>query len=133
MRVCLDSNDLVSAFSTRGLAADILRVVLGEHELVVPTVVLLEVERVLRDKFALPPSALALAKQVLESQTTIERPDAPLALAIRDPDDGWVLASAVAGGADLLVTGDAHLLEEAAQSPIPILTPLACWGRLRAT
>ncbi len=133
MRVCLDSNVLVSAFATRGLAADVLRVVLAEHELIVPTVVLLEVERVLRDKFLLPPSGWALAKQVLESQTIIERPNTPLALAIRDPDDVWVLASAVAGGADLLVTGDADLLEVAAQSPIPILTPRAFWDRLRAT
>lgn len=133
MRVCLDSNVLVSAFATRGLAADVLRVVLAEHELIVPTVVLLEVERVLRDKFALPPNACALAKQVLESQTIIERPDTPPALAIRDPDDVWVLASAVAGGAHLLVTGDADLLEVAAQSPIPILAPRAFWDRLRAT
>jgi putative PIN family toxin of toxin-antitoxin system len=133
VRVCLDSNVLVSAFAARGLAADVLRVVLAEHELIVPTVVLLEVERVLRDKFALPPSAWALAKQVLESQTIIERPDTPLALVIRDPDDVWVLASAVAGSADLLVTGDADLLEVAAQSPIPILTPRAFWDRLRAT
>jgi len=133
VRVCLDSNVLVSAFATRGLAADVLRVVLAEHELVVPTVVLREVERVLRDKFSLPPSAWALAKQVLESQTIIERPETPLALAIRDPDDVWVLATAVAGSADLLVTGDADLLEGAAQSPIPILTPRAFWDRLRAT
>jgi uncharacterized protein len=132
VRVCLDTNVLVSAFATRGLAADVLRVVLAEHELIVPTVVLLEVERVLRDKFSLPPTAWALAKQVLESQTIIERPDTPLAVAIRDPDDVWVLASAVAGGADLLVTGDADLLEVAAQSPIPILTPRAFWDRLRA-
>jgi len=133
VRVCLDSNVLVSAFATRGLAADVLRVVLAEHELLVPAVVLLEVERVLRDKFSLPASAWALAKQVLESQTFIERPDTPLALAIRDPHDVWVLASAVAGGADLLITGDTDLLAVAAQSPIPILTPRAFWDRLRAT
>jgi putative PIN family toxin of toxin-antitoxin system len=132
VKVCLDSNVLVSAFATRGLAADVLRVVLAEHELIVPTVVLQEVERVLRDKFSLPPSAWALARQVLESQTLIERPEAPLALAIRDPDDVWVLASAVAGGAELFITGDADLLAVATQSPIPILTPRAFWDRLRA-
>lgn len=133
MKVCLDSNVLVSAFATRGLAADVLRVVLAEHELLVPTVVLLEVERVLRGKFLVPPGAWALAQQVLESQTIIERPDAPLAIAVRDPDDLWVLASAVAGGADMLVTGDADLLAVAAEAPIPILTPRAFWDRLRAT
>lgn len=133
MKVCLDSNVLVSAFATRGLAADVLRVVLAEHELLVPTVVLQEVERVLRDKFGVPPSTLAVARQVLESQTIVDRPGMPLDIAIRDPDDTWVLASAVAGGAELLITGDADLLAVATQSPIPVLSPRAFWERLRAT
>jgi predicted nucleic acid-binding protein len=29
---------------------------------------------------------------------------------VRDPDDAWVLASALAGNADILVTGDRDLL-----------------------
>lgn len=133
MKVCLDSNVLVSAFATRGLAADVLRVALAEHELLVPTVVLQEVEHILRDKFAVPGRTLAIAKQLLESQTIVDRPDVPLDIAIRDPDDTWVLASAVAGGAELLITGDADLLAVANQSPIPVLTPRAFWERLRAT
>ena len=133
MKVCLDSNVLVSALATRGLAADVLRVVLAEHELLVPTVVLQEVERVLRDKFAVPPGTIAIAKQVLDSQTIVARPDVPLDVSIRDPDDTWVLASAVAGGAELLITGDADLLAVAKQSPIPVLSPRAFWERLRAT
>jgi len=133
MRVCLDSNVLVSAFATRGLAADALRVVLAEHELIVPALVLEEVERVLRDKLRLPPPALALALQVLESQTVVPSPATPLPLSIRDPDDAWVLASAVAGGADLLVTGDQDLLSVAAEAPIPVVTPRTFWEQLRAT
>lgn len=133
MRVCLDSNVLVSAFATRGLAADVLRVVLAEHELLVPVVVLTEVERVLREKFQLPEAALAVARQVLDSQTAVPRPAAILSVAIRDPDDAWVLASAVAGAAEMLITGDADLLSVAAESPIPILTPRAFWEVLRAT
>jgi len=133
VKVCLDSNVLVSAFATRGLAADVLRVVLAEHELLVPQVVLDEVERVLREKLRVPPAVLAPARQVLESQTIVARPAALLPTPVRDPDDAWVLASAVAGGADLLVTGDADLLGVASQSPIPILTPRAFWEQLRAT
>jgi uncharacterized protein len=133
VKVCLDSNVLVSAFATRGLAADVLRVVLAEHELLVPVVVLQEVERILRDKFQLPPDAWTIAKQVLESQTLVARPASLLTVPVRDPDDAWVLASAVAGGADLLITGDADSLTVAALAPLPILTPRAFWDRLRAT
>ena len=133
MKVCLDSNVLVSAFATRGLASDVLRVVLAEHELLVPVVVLDEVERVLREKLQLPAAVLSLAQQVLESQTPVPRPPNVLSLPIRDPDDAWVLASAVAGAADLLITGDTDLLSVAEQSPIPILSPRAFWEQLRAT
>jgi uncharacterized protein len=35
VRVALDTNVLVSAVATRGICADVLRVVLTEHELVV--------------------------------------------------------------------------------------------------
>jgi len=133
VKVCLDSNVLVSAFATRGLAADVLRVVLAEHELLVPTGVLQEVERILVTKFALPADSWAIAKQVLESQTVVPRPESLLAIPIRDPDDAWVPASAVAGGAELLVTGEADLLIVADQAPIPILTPRGFWERMRAT
>jgi len=133
VKVCLDSNVIVSAFATRGLATDVFRVVLAEHELILPTVVLQEVERFLLKKFALPPDAWTIAKQVLEGQTVIPRPAALLAVSIRDPDDAWVLASAVSGGADLLVTGDADLLVVADHALLPILSPRAFWERLRAT
>ena len=35
MRVFLDTNVLVAAFATRGLCADVFRLVLAEHELLV--------------------------------------------------------------------------------------------------
>ncbi|MDX2120833.1 MAG: putative toxin-antitoxin system toxin component, PIN family [Gemmatimonadota bacterium] len=133
MKVCLDSNVLVSAFATRGLAADVLRVVLAEHELLVPSIVLAEVERTLRIKFKVPAADWQLVQQVLESQIVVPRPSELLDIAVRDQDDAWVLASAVAGGADLLITGDADLLSVAAVAAIPVLSPRAFWERLRAT
>lgn len=42
MRVALDTNVLVSAIGTRGLCADLMRLVLRDHELVVGEQVLLE-------------------------------------------------------------------------------------------
>jgi len=42
-----------------------------------------------------------------------------------------VLASAEAGGADLLVTGDQDLLSIAASAPLPIDNPRDCWERMR--
>jgi predicted nucleic acid-binding protein len=50
---------------------------------------------------------------------------------MRDLDDRWVLASAVDGNADLLVTGDQDLLAVARQAPLTIVDPRGCWERLR--
>ena len=49
---------------------------------------------------------------------------------LRDPDDKWVLASAVVGAADVLVTGDKDLLSSMDAAPLPILTPRAFWESL---
>jgi len=51
-------------------------------------------------------------------------------LPIRDPDDRWIVASAAAGRADVLVTGDKDLLAVANITPMPILDPRGFWGLL---
>jgi uncharacterized protein len=52
-------------------------------------------------------------------------------LEIRDPADRWVLATAEAAGADVLVTGDDDLLSVAAEPVIRIVSPRAFWELLR--
>lgn len=59
------------------------------------------------------------------------RPIAPSDLPIRGASDGWVIATAVAGGADVLVTGDGDLLEFGGATPLPIVTPRQFWEMLR--
>jgi predicted nucleic acid-binding protein len=85
----------------------------------------------LTDRFHASPHQLNIVESQLENHTIVPRPIAPSTLAIRDPDDAWVLASALVGGAQLLVTGDQDLLAVASQATIPILTPRAAWERLR--
>ena len=131
MKICLDTNVLVSAFATRGLAADVLRVVLAEHELLVSELILIEFRRALEKKIRAPADRIAFAEQVLRAQTMIPEVAALASPKVRDPADARVLASAVAGGAEVLVTGDADLLTVAASSPIPILSPRELWEHLR--
>lgn len=132
MRVCLDTNVLVAAFATRGLCADVLRSVLAEHDLVIGEVMLTELRRTLATKFKVPADRIAAVEAVLRSAPVIPKPMAPSPLVIRDPADRWIVATAVAGTADVLVTGDRDLLVVAADSPIPILDPRAFWDLLRA-
>lgn len=131
MRVCLDTNVLVAAFATRGLCADVLRAVLAEHDLVVGEVILDEVRHILSAKFGLPPDRITAVEGVLTSVPVVARPAAPDRLRMRDPDDAWIVATAVAGSADVLVTGDQDLLAVADDAPIPIVTPRQFWQLLR--
>ena len=131
MKVYLDTNVLVSAFAARGLCADLMRLVLAEHEVLTGEVNLVELRRVLSTRFRAAAAQVDLVEELLRDQTVIAKPAALLPLAVRDPDDAWVLASAVAGQADLLVTGDADLLVLADRSPVAIVSPREGWLRLR--
>lgn len=131
MRVFLDTNVLVSAFASRGLCADVVRHILAEHELLTGEVNIVELRRVLRDRIKVPPPTIAAIEQLLRDQVIVPKPAEPHQLPIRDADDKWVLASAVAGDADVLVTGDADLLEMASRSPLPIVNPRGFWDMVR--
>jgi uncharacterized protein len=132
LKVFLDTNVLVAAFATRGLCADVLRAVPAEHELILGEVVLNEFRRVLSKKLRVPEEGLRAAEAVFEGITPVPKPKKPSSLELRDATDRWVLASAEAGGADVLVTGDEDLLSAAGESVIRIASPRAFWELLRA-
>jgi uncharacterized protein len=131
VKVFLDTNVLVSAFVARGLCADLVRYVLAEHQLLTGEVNLIELRRTLRDKLGASAGQIDGVESQLRDQTIVPKPASRLAVPVRDTDDEWVLASAVSGGADMLVTGDHELLAVAQASPIPVLTPRDAWTQLR--
>ena len=131
MKVFLDTNILVSAYTARGICADLLRYILAEHELLTGEVNLVELRRVLRDQFRASSELIATIEAELRDETVVPKPAKPSPLPIRDSDDRWVLASAGDGHADLLVTGDQDLLAVARQAPLAIVDPRGCWDRLR--
>jgi len=132
LRVFLDTNVLVSAFATRGVCADVLRVVvLADHNLVTSEVVLRELGRVLRKRIGLPAGAIKEIDAFLREHEVAAKPTAPAALPKRDPGDQWVLASAIESRTDVLVTGDRDLLDIAAAAPIKIVDSRGFWELVR--
>lgn len=131
MRVSLGTNVLVSAFATRGLCADVLRVVLADHELVVGEVVLAELRKVLRGRLRVPARIVDDVERLLREHDVVPKPREPAAVPVRDPSDRWILASAIAGKADVLVTGDRDLLEIETTPPPTILDPRGFWTLAR--
>ena len=127
MRIFLDTNVLVSAFTTRGLSADVLRLVLVEHELITGEFNLEEFRRVLRARMNAPDALIDEAEQLLREQDVVPRPAESYPIQIRDPDDAWVLASALSGAAEVLVAGDNDLPDLGSETPLRILTPREFW------
>jgi putative PIN family toxin of toxin-antitoxin system len=131
VRVFLDTNVIVSALTARGLSADVFRLILTEHDLLTGEANLKELRRVLRNRMRVPARQMDDIERLLREHTVIPVPDKPSDLELRDPDDRWILASAVAGLADVLVTGDQDLLSVSGQAPVPILSPRAFWELVR--
>jgi putative PIN family toxin of toxin-antitoxin system len=119
---------LVSAHATRGLCRDVLRLVLAEHTLVTAEVVLTELERVLATKFKMPVEVIREVVDALREHHVEPRPETVGALVVRDPDDAWVLASALSAQAEVLVSGDPDLLVLADSIPeLHITNPRGFW------
>lgn len=131
MRVALDTNVLVSAVATRGLCADLFNLVLAEHELIVGEAVLAELRKVLRAKMRVPGKIIDEYVTLLRQEGTVVKAARDMLIAIRDEADVVVVAEAIAGKADVLVTGDRDLLDVARKLPIPVLTPRGLWELLR--
>jgi putative PIN family toxin of toxin-antitoxin system len=130
VRVALDTNVLVSAVATRGLCADIFNLVLAEHELILGATVLRELQRVLRQKLRIPADTIREYDELLRREAVVVAKAKALPVAIRDESDIPVLAEAVEGGAEVLVSGDRDLLDIADKSPIRIVTPRELWVQL---
>lgn len=130
MRVFLDTNVLVAAFATRGLCADVVRVVLAEHQLITAEVVLTELRAALIRRIKLPHATVEDILALLRDQEVVPKPPKPSGLPIRDPDDRWILASAMAGRADVWVTGDRDLLDVAGEAALPSVDPRGFWDLL---
>lgn len=131
MKIFFDTNVLVAAFTTRGLCADLLRHVLSIHELVCGEFVIEELRKTLIEKFKVPSESVRDILRFLRDYPIVPVPQRPLKVSIRDPDDIWVLTSAVESKAEILVTGDKDLLELKHKLNLLILNPRNLWVRLK--
>jgi uncharacterized protein len=133
VRVFLDTNVLVSAFASRGLCAEVLELVLLDHELILGRNVLREFEKALREKVKLPVvRSIEIIDFVSSEATQIVDKAEPASVNV-DAADALVLGEALAGHADLFVTGDAALLRHAAIGALNIVSPRRFWEVLRAS
>jgi len=126
MRVVLDTNVLISALAFPGSKPDQIldRVRRHEHQLIASPFILEETQRVLVRKFGIGQTTAAALIRTLSSLAEVVHPTKRLHLVTANDDDNRILECAVAGEADVLVTGDrTHLLPLKSVGKARIVSP----------
>jgi putative PIN family toxin of toxin-antitoxin system len=133
MRVLVDTNALISFLLKPGEGGSIRSIF---HAFVADRFTLLLPERLIDELITSVQTKLRLSKHISAEQMNrftallrlmaeqVSEIEAPIPAVTRDPDDDYVLAYALVGAADYLVTGDKDLLVLIGQiSGLEILTP----------
>ena len=122
MRLVLDTNVLIAALVADGLCRDLVRRRLESHCLISSEPLLEELRETLEEKFLVRAKDIPFIRAYTE-RVELVRPASLPKDACRDPDDVTVLATAAAGKADCIITGDEDLLVLEEFNGIQILTP----------
>ncbi|MFZ0677132.1 putative toxin-antitoxin system toxin component, PIN family [Candidatus Binatus sp.] len=129
MRVFLDTNVLASAFGTRGMCADLLQVILAQHELVTGEVVIEELCRVLIRKFDTRAVKVNDVERFLRGFHVEPRPRQLPNLNLSERSDLIVVGSAINAKAEILITGDREILIlKTTPEGLRIVSPREFWN-----
>lgn len=120
-RLVLDTNVLISAYGFGGKPAELMRAIIGgEHVLITSPALLTEFADKLYSVLGYDDDHVRAAVQQLARLAEIVRPDATLRVIADEPDDR-VLECAVEGRAEVIVSGDHHLLDLGEYGGVPIV------------
>ncbi|MBG0779451.1 MAG: putative toxin-antitoxin system toxin component, PIN family [Desulfotignum balticum] len=124
-RVVLNSNVIISGFLFGGPPARLIEhIVNGTLHCFTSLPILDEVQEVLqRPKFGLSPEQAFLLVEELYYSCTLVKPGRRIRAISADPDDDMILECASEANADLIISGDLHLLDLGSWEHIQILSP----------
>jgi len=125
MKAVLDTNVLISAYVFPGGKPEaVYRLALeGRLEIGTSLPLLAELGRVLGQKFGWTPDRVEAAVAQMTRVASVVEPVETVQVVIADPADDRVLEAARAFGADVIVSGDRHLLDLGTWSDIQIISP----------
>lgn len=137
-RITVDTNVLISALFWQGIPDRVIDIFKRQEALLLLSEdILAELERKLSStKFASRIGAVAISPaEVVDTFRGMAEVTAPADVpedTVRDPKDRMILACAVGGKADFIVSGDKDLTSLTAYQGIPIVTPSAFLSFMRA-
>ena len=123
MRVVFDTNVLIDAFIARGTCHQLLEHCVVNHDLVTSEFILDEVREKLVEKFKYTQETAGQVDKLLRSRMAVVKPASFDHQVCRDADDDNILATAVAGDCECIITGDKDLLVLKQFQGIDILSP----------
>jgi uncharacterized protein len=123
MRIVLDTNVLIASLISRGKCYALVEYSLQVHSIIASTFILSELSEKLENKFKYTSSEIAEALSIFQAKMQIVMPSKLEQQVCRDADDDWVLATAIAGKAQCIITGDKDLLAIAHFENIDIIAP----------
>ena len=132
MKVFLDTNVWLSGRFRPGLCAELLEALVEmDAAILLDDRVFGEFRRIARDKLRVDGITLARAEVFFRDYAVVVPAASQPAADIPDPDDAWIIAAALAAGADLFVTGDKALLELRKIGDMTLADPRTAYLRLR--
>ena len=123
MKIVLDTNVLIAALIARGVCHELLEYCILRHTLFTSDFILNETHEKLIEKFGYAPDLADEAINLFRSRMELVAPFELEKQICRDPDDDNILAAAVSGKCDCIITGDKDLLVLKAFAGIDILNP----------
>ncbi len=127
MKILFDTNVLISSVVSQGNCAEIVKTCVRKHELYTSSFILEEFRRILLRKFYLSSEQVDVFVRLFKRVHIIIKPILLEYSVSTDPDDDNILAAAVAGGVDVIVSGDQDLLVLKKFKSIPIIKPGDFW------
>ena len=123
MKIILDTNVLIAALIARGTCHELLEHCAVRHDLYTSDFILNELQEKLIEKFDYSPELAAEAVGVVRSGMTVANAQKLERAVCRDPDDDNILAAAIAGSCDCIITGDKDVLVLKTYEGVEIFSP----------
>ena len=124
MRAVVDTNVFISGLFWGGRPRRVMDLAAaGRFQALTSAELLLELEDVLTEDFEVPQERVDLVLRDVLSYAEMIVPGGEPSIAVRDVDDVKVIACAIAGRADCIITGDRDLLSLGDVQGISVLTP----------
>jgi putative PIN family toxin of toxin-antitoxin system len=133
VKVLLDTNILVAAFTTQGLCHAVFELCLDHQQIILSPEILKEFIAALEKKLKVPHRTTQQTATYLRQHAAVHRMAGPYPRIARDPSDDHILALAERAAVNYIITGDEDLLVLAAYKGIPIVKPRQFWEILKTT